>query len=103
MSDTVRRTEVEIDDERSGRGLVGGAAPAMGLSNVAAIREHMDVIASDGVKVGTVDHLDGQDKIKLAKTTSPDGQHHFVPLSWVDHVDAHVHLNKTSEATRAGW
>ncbi|WP_237482454.1 DUF2171 domain-containing protein [Lichenibacterium dinghuense] len=55
----------------------------------------MEVYASDGTKVGTVDHMDGPDRFKLARSTSPDGQHHFVPLTWVDHVDRHVHLNKT--------
>ena len=63
--------------------------------NVASqIKEHMDVISSDRKTVGKVDHMDGTDKIKLTKTSSPDGKHHFVPLSWVDHVDSHVHLNK---------
>jgi hypothetical protein len=43
-----------------------------------------------------VDYLEGSDKIKLTKESSPDGQHHhFIPLSWVDHVDQHVHLNKS--------
>ena len=36
----------------------------------------------------------GSDKIKLTKNSSPDGQHHFVPVAWIDHVDTHVHLNK---------
>lgn len=103
VSDTVRRTEVEIEDERSGRGLAGGAKAFSGASAASAIREHMDVIASDGVKIGTVDHLEGTNRIKLAKSTAPDGQHHFLPLDWVDHVDAHVHLNKTSAAAKAGW
>ncbi len=56
---------------------------------------HMDVIAANGITIGTVDHLDGADRIKLAKSTPPDGQHHFVPLAWVDHVDEHVHLNRS--------
>jgi Uncharacterized protein conserved in bacteria len=47
-----------------------------------------------GKKIGQVDHMEGSDKIKLTKTSSPDGKHHFVPLSWVDHIDSHVHLNK---------
>ena len=102
VSDSVRHTEVEIQDERSGQGLAKGAK-AFGAADANAIREHMDVIASDGTKIGTVDHMDGPDKIKLAKSTSPDGQHHYVPLSWVDHVDTHVHLNKTSAAAKAGW
>jgi hypothetical protein len=67
------------------------------------ITAHMDVIASDGVKIGTVDHLDGPDKIKLAKSTAPDGQHHYIPLAWVDHVDTHIHLTKASAEARAGW
>jgi hypothetical protein len=63
----------------------------------------MDVIASDGVKIGTVDHLDGPDRIKLTKSASPDSQHHYVPLAWVDHVDTNVHLTKASAEARAGW
>jgi len=66
------------------------------------IAEHMDVIASEGTKIGTVDHLDG-DRIKLAKSTSPDGQHHFIPLAFIDHVDAHVHLKKSASEARASW
>lgn len=69
----------------------------------APILQHMDVIASDGTKMGTVDHMEGAAKIKLAKNTAPDGQHHYVPVAWVDHVDAHVHLNKSSAETRASW
>jgi hypothetical protein len=63
----------------------------------------MDVIASDGQKIGTVDYLDGPALIKLAKSTSPDGQHHTIPLAWVHHVDTHVHLNKGTADVRAGW
>ncbi|MGC2785633.1 MAG: DUF2171 domain-containing protein [Roseiarcus sp.] len=63
----------------------------------------MDVVASDGVRIGTVDHLDGPDRIKLAKSTSPDGQHHYLPVAWIDHVDRHVHLSKTSAEAKAAW
>ena len=31
------------------------------------IKEHMEVLGSDGQHVGTVDHLEGQNKIKLTK------------------------------------
>ena len=72
-------------------------------STPGGIQAHMDVIAADGTKMGTVDHLEGQDQIKLAKNTSPDGQHHFVPLAWVDHVDAHVHLKKMPPEIQASW
>lgn len=111
VSDTVRRTEVEIDDQRHGQGLgatsgvaareaaTGGASAFVDTSRIA---DHMEVKASDGTTIGTVDHLDG-DRIKLAKSTSPDGEHHYLPLSWVDHVDTHVHLNKSSADAKAGW
>ena len=69
----------------------------------ANIKEHMDVIAADGETVGAVDHLEGQDQIKLTKSGSSDGQHHFIPLSWVDHVDQHVHLNKNAQDVMSGW
>ena len=64
------------------------------MMDVAKIKEHMDVLDSAGKKIGQVDHMEGSDKIKLTKTSSPDGKHHLVPLSWFDHVDSHVHLNK---------
>lgn len=67
------------------------------------IKEHMDILAADGEKVGTVDHLEGADKIKLTKSGSPDGKHHLIPLSFVDHVDAHVHLNKKAQDVRSQW
>lgn len=98
VSDSVRRTEVEIEDNR---GAVTGGARS--LLDTSLIVEHMDVIGSDGAKIGTVDHLDGPDKIKLAKNTSPDGQHHYIPVSWIDHVDTHVHLKASSVEAKAGW
>jgi hypothetical protein len=34
------------------------------------IRERMEVVGSDGRHVGTVDHLDGNDRIKLTRDDS---------------------------------
>jgi hypothetical protein len=68
-----------------------------------AIKEHMDVIASDGQKVGQVDHMEGSDKVKLAKHDAPDGKHHLIPLNWVSRVDKHVHLNKAAKDVHAQW
>jgi hypothetical protein len=74
------------------------------MPDTSQIKEHMDVISSDRKTVGKVDHLDGADKIKLTKQSSPDGQHHhFIPVSWIDHVDQHVHLNKTGADVTAHW
>ncbi len=68
------------------------------------IREHMDVLSSDRKVVGKVDHLEGVDRIKLTKQSSPNGQHHhFIPLSWVDHVDQHVHFNKSAADVTSHW
>ena len=66
------------------------------------VREHMDVIASCGKKIGVVDRVEG-DSIKLTKKDSPDGQHHLIPTSWVARVDQHVHLNKNSEEAAREW
>jgi len=67
------------------------------------IRAHMEVLGADGQHVGTVDHLEGSNRIKLTKSDSGDGKHHFIPLDWVDHVDAHVHLKKSSRDATSQW
>jgi len=66
------------------------------------IREHMDVIGSDGRKVGTVDHIQGSE-IKLTKSADAEGKHHLIPLGWVAKVDAHVHLSKAANDVKAQW
>ncbi len=55
------------------------------------IREHMDVMASDGSRIGAVDSVDG-DRIKLTRKDSPDGEHHYVSMADVERIDKHVHL-----------
>lgn len=69
------------------------------------IREHMEVKSSEGEHIGTVDRVEGTEKIKLAKSdpASHDGHHHFIPLDWVDHVDNHVHLKKSSSEIQNHW
>ncbi len=68
------------------------------------IKEHMEVIGSDGKHVGTVDHLEGQDKIKLTKgDPQSGGQHHFIPLHLVQTVDDKVHLNKPARQVMLEW
>src|SRR3972149_128650 len=68
------------------------------------IHEHMEVLGSDGKHIGTVDHLEGENRIKLAKKDlSAGGKHHFIPVNWVDHVDEKVHLAKTTLEAIAQW
>ena len=44
------------------------------MADLSNIREHMHVIGADGAPVGTVDHVD-DDRIKLTKADSGEGQH----------------------------
>ncbi len=68
------------------------------------IKEHMDVIGADGTHVGTVDHLDGSSRIRLTRTDpKAGGKHHLIPVDWIDHIDAHVHLNKSAKDAIAQW
>jgi len=70
----------------------------------ADIKEHMEVLGSDGQHVGTVDYLEGPSDIKLTKSDPKSGgQHHLIPLAWVDHVDQHVHLNRSSKEAQTQW
>ena len=57
---------------------------------MAEIKEHMEVIGADGVKVGTVDRVvDG--RIKLTKPDSGEGahkgHHHFIARSLIAEVE----------------
>ena len=74
------------------------------MADTSLIREHMDVISSDRKTVGKVDRLQGPDKIKLTKQSSPDGQqHHFIPVSWIDHIDQHVLLTRSGADVTTHW
>jgi len=69
----------------------------------ADIKEHMEVVGSDGKHVGTVDHLAKSGLIKLTKGDAKDGQHHLFPVSWVEKVDDKIHLNKSSQEAQQQW
>jgi len=68
----------------------------MHMIQASQIREHMEVVGSDGGHVGKVDHVLG-DEIELAKMDMASGlKHHMIPMSWVDHIDGDkVCLNMT--------
>ncbi len=61
------------------------------------IREHMEVVGSDGAAIGKVDALEGE-QIKVSRTGSSDGRHHYIPLGWVSRVDDKVHLDRDAAA-----
>jgi hypothetical protein len=70
--------------------------------NAQNIRERMEVYGSCGNRLRIVGHVEGN-SIKLTKSSSADGQHHYLPLDWVDHVDQHVHLNKGCDQAKKEW
>ena len=75
------------------------------MVDTSQIKEHSEVVGSDGAHVGTVDHLEGSDRIKLTRR-DPDagGQHHFIPVDWVGSVEeGRVVLNHTGEDAQAEW
>ena len=72
--------------------------------DAAQIREHMDVVGSDGGHVGTVDKVEGS-RIKLTrKDPAAQGQHHYLDLDGVASVEGRaVRLKSTAAQAMAGW
>jgi len=68
------------------------------------IREHMEVVGSDGGHVGRVDKVMGEE-IELSKLDLGAGlRHHMIPITWVEMIDEDtVRLNMTKDAAKAAW
>ncbi len=71
------------------------------MLNTDAIKPHMPVVCSKNKQFATVDHIEGQDALKLAKDES--GQHHFIPLNWVTAVDDKVHIDRPGTQAMQEW
>ena len=98
INETLRKTVVDIDDARTG-GTVTGAAGRF----AAEIRDDMEVVGSDGMHVGTVDHMDGG-RIKLKKAdTAAGGEHHYLTHDLVQSVAGKVMLAVTAAEAKARW
>jgi hypothetical protein len=76
------------------------------MADATQIREHMEVIGADGVRVGTVDRVEGE-RIKLTKDSSGveiegaasehAGHHHYISLGLVAEVEGdQVRLSATA-------
>ena len=50
------------------------------------IKEHMEVADAKGEHVGTVDEV-GDERIKLTRSDSSDGNHHFLSVNDIDRVE----------------
>ena len=68
------------------------------------IREHMEVKGSDGMHVGTVDHME-DGRIKLTKSDpASGGMHHYVDMDMVAEIkDGAICLNKSAEECKRSW
>jgi hypothetical protein len=65
------------------------------------IKPHMPVVCSEDGQFATVDHLEGQNALKLSR--DKQGQHHFIPLSWVTAVDDKVHVDRPGDQAMREW
>lgn len=72
------------------------------MVTAAQIMPKMEVMSSDRQKVGLVDHVGGE-RIKLTRHDSKDGQHHYIPVTSVDRVDQHIHLNVPAASVFGAW
>lgn len=67
------------------------------------VREHMEVVGSDGERVGVVDKVEG-DRIILTKNDpTAGGHHHSIPCSWIQSTDDKVTINKTAQEAMQQW
>ena len=66
-----------------------------------SIREHMEVVGSDGKHIGKVDHVVGAD-LQLTRSMGV-GSHHALPLDLVDRVDDKVRLSVTEDEAKNRW
>ncbi len=58
---------------------------------------------SEGIHLGTVDHLDG-DYIKLKRMDDPEQRHHWIPIAWVEDVDDQtVYLDRPVGEVQREW
>jgi hypothetical protein len=85
-------------------GHINSESQEASMVSAAQIREHMEIVDRDGTHVGTVDHMEGPDTVKVTKRDPASaGRHHLFPLHWVEKVDAKVHLNKSADEVMAKW
>ncbi len=72
-------------------------------ASLGQVKEHMEVVGSDGAHVGTVDKVRG-DRIILTKTDSDaGGRHHSIPSLWLQSVDDKVTIAKSADEAKKHW
>ena len=71
------------------------------MINASQIRPNQPVVCSENGQFAVVDHMEGQESIKLKRDDS--GQHHYIPLQWVTSVDDKVHVDRTGDEAMKKW
>jgi hypothetical protein len=56
------------------------------MTQLSQIKPGADIIGADGVRVGTLDHVE-DGRLKLTKTEPGDGQHRFVDSSLIARIE----------------
>lgn len=89
------RFETEFSTWRTGR--------QTQRDSLTRVQEHQEVVGSDGVHVGTVDKVRGDQIILTKSDQDAGGHHHSIPSSWIDRVDDRVILRKSADEAKAHW
>ena len=63
----------------------------------------VDYVGRDGVHVGTVDKVRGDDIVLTRSDPAAGGAHHLIPFGWIQGVGEKVMLNKPGEQARREW
>lgn len=94
----------QYDNSNSGSSSQSQSGNSSSRVDTSRIKEHAEVVGSDGGHVGTVDHLDGQ-RIKLTKKDSQaGGQHHYIQLESIASVEGgQVRLKHTAAQAKQEW
>lgn len=67
------------------------------------VKEHQEVVGSDGQHVGTVDHVRG-DRILLTKDDkNAGGHHHSIPCAWITKVGDKIEISRTASQAQSVW
>ena len=92
----------DLADLSSGTGPQPGEDGAsQGASRTWKVLAGMDVVGTDGLRVGLVDAV-GQDSVVLA-ADGASGRRRRVPQDWIGAVDSRVTLRLTSDDAMRSW
>jgi hypothetical protein len=71
------------------------------MISASQIKPRTPIVCSNDAQLGVVDHVEGNDTIKLSKDAN--GQHHYIPMNWVTSVDDQVHIDRSGGEAMREW